>query len=107
MSRADLALARRAARERWGVPDTLKTEALLVAQEMLRSIDDRKQSAALRFLATCDRVDQLDDKLQLERDKIAPPTETQGRDAWDIVCDDVLGTSEAGPGAAPERPGGV
>jgi hypothetical protein len=98
-SRSDLALERRAARERWGVPDRLKTRAIEVVEEFLDSIDRRERKAALAFLATAVKCDQADDKLDMERAKLTPPKETQARDAWSDVLRDIV--SEDSP-RAPE-----
>lgn len=63
-SRADLALARRAARERWGVPDEMRTEALWQA---LRTLTDpeashRERYAASSLILQADKHDLAEDK---------------------------------------------
>jgi hypothetical protein len=82
-SRADLTLARRAARERWGVPDALRTEALFQCARILADplSDARHALAAGRLLATLTRCDQLDDRLDLERARVTPDRPPDARDA--------------------------
>lgn len=89
--RADLALARRAARERWGVPDELKTEALFQAARILADPESERRDrlAAAKLLAALDRVDQLDDRLDLERSKLAKPDVLEARDAWQDLHDEM------------------
>jgi hypothetical protein len=68
-SRSDFALARRAAREKWGVPDPLKTEALYQAAKMLADPEasHRDRLAASKLLLEADRHDLSEDKLVLDR----------------------------------------
>ena len=58
-SRADFALLRRAARERWGVPDPLRTEALYQAAKALTDPEasHRDRIAVARFLLAADKSD--------------------------------------------------
>lgn len=72
LSRTDMMLRRRAARERWGVPDAVKNETIYQATKILADPDagEREKLAAMRVLATFDRVDQADDKLKMHREKL-------------------------------------
>jgi hypothetical protein len=65
IGRPELLLARKAARERWGVPDDLKTELILQCWTILADprSGDRKKLAAGRLLVTADRVDQRQDMI--------------------------------------------
>lgn len=77
-SRETLSLARRAIRQRWGVPDELKTEALLQTQEILSTSDnERHRLAAIRLLVDMDKVDQTDEH------------EAARRNATDETYDDI------------------
>jgi hypothetical protein len=107
-SRSDLALARRARRERWGVPDDMKTAALELARRFLESDDLGKGRAALAFLACVDRIDQADERLQLERDKLErPDTPEDCRSVWDDVLDGSPRTDPPLPAGPGERSGPV
>lgn len=68
--RADLRLMRRAARERWGVPDDLKNEGIFQAAKFLASGQPELVFAALKFLLAADRADILADRLALDREKL-------------------------------------
>jgi hypothetical protein len=65
LSRTDMALLRKAARERWGVPDPVKTEAIFQTAKILADplSSDRDRIAAARTMALLDRIDQADDRL--------------------------------------------
>jgi hypothetical protein len=60
-TRAEFALMRRAARERWGVPTALQTEAIFQAAEILcgEFHSTRDKLSAMRFLIGADRSDVL------------------------------------------------
>ena len=81
LGRAEMLLLRRAARERWGVPDALKTESLSKLAAILEdpSSPRRLRIAAIRTLADFDKVDRADEKLALERAKFerAGPAEPE------------------------------
>ena len=64
-SRSDLALARRAIRQRWGVPDEVQTEVLWQAASILADpeADTKHKLAAMRLLVAADRADILGDRL--------------------------------------------
>jgi hypothetical protein len=115
-SRSDLALLRRAARENWGTPDCMRTEALFQLAKIVAGqaydLDTRHRIAAIKTLVAFDRNDlvaaklALDaEKLELARLKIAPPKETQARDAWSELLRDIEREESA---RAPEgQAGGV
>jgi hypothetical protein len=70
--RAEMALLRRARRERWGIPDVLKTEAILQCHHVLgHSECERTRVMAARTLAMFDRIDQADERLEFQRRKLA------------------------------------
>jgi hypothetical protein len=85
---------RRAARERWGVPDELRTDALYQCAKILASpdADPRLKVAAARLLAAFDRSDQREDKLDLDKLKVARPEAADARDAWQELYDDINGS---------------
>jgi hypothetical protein len=58
-SRADFLLLRRACRKRWGVPDELRTDALLEAWRVLRDplAVQRDKLAAMKFILAADLLD--------------------------------------------------
>lgn len=109
LSRSELALRRRAARERWGVPDELRTEAILTAQVFLRDGTARQKRAALSFLAAVDKIDQADERLQMEREKMQrpePPPDARAAllgEALEMVRDRAgrAGSDPGGPGGVP------
>jgi hypothetical protein len=94
-SRSDFALARRAARERWGVPDPMRTEVLFQAARMLTDPEasHRDRWAASKFLLEADRHDLTEDKLALDRARFElaakPPERLEARDAWDVIADEL------------------
>ncbi len=99
-TRADLGLARKAARERWGVPDGLKTEVLFAAARILAddNATERAKMAASRLLLEADKVDQRERVIALQFDKFdfqARPADAPDED--DYVID--LGPE---PGAEPQ-----
>lgn len=109
LSRSDMALRRRAAREKWGVPDDTKGRALEVAERWLESTDPREVKAALHFLRAVDRIDQADERLELERRKLeAPAPSGEARDAWAEIAAELLhGSGEDVPRTPPGPAGGV
>jgi hypothetical protein len=53
---------RQAARNRWGVPDELQTEAIFQVQQILSSSDDdRSRLSAVKLLVEMIKVDQKDE----------------------------------------------
>jgi hypothetical protein len=109
-SRSELALLRRAARERWGIPDRSKTRGIEVADAMLESPDERQRVAALRFMVAAvkcdladDRLDQLAERLAFDKAKAGfVAGKTEARDAWDAVCTTIETTADDRSGSAPE-----
>ena len=114
LTRADLVLLRKAARERWGVPDQLKTEALFEAAKILTTATkDRTKLAAIKALIEFDKVDQRDrvidlaaEKLELQRNPdpsfdISQLTEEAERDAASYRPDERPGTHQAAPDPMP------
>jgi hypothetical protein len=80
LTRAALADLRRAARQRWGVPDLMKTETLHQLLDLLSAheISARTKLSAMRTLATFDQIDQADDRYALEQTKIQIRVTAQG-----------------------------
>lgn len=74
--RSDFHRMRRAAREQWGVPDRLQTEALFQAAKILASREStpREKLAVMRFLDAAQRTDIAEElartKIELERLKL-------------------------------------
>jgi hypothetical protein len=107
LSRTELGFLRQAARQNWGVPDELKTTAMVQIQAILRSESERNRLAAMRTMAVFDRND-LDAlrlelaaaKLELERSRLTPPAEAQARDAWESICDAIDAEDTSSPGEA-------
>lgn len=78
-TRADLALARRAAREDWGVPDDVKTEVIWQALEILNDslAPARTRLAAMKLLQALDQADLAAAKLRLERERVGREGQAQ------------------------------
>lgn len=93
-TRTELRLRERAAVNRWDVPEPLRVEALYQLGLVLLHGSKRAKLAAARVLAVLTRIDQADDKLQIERSKLDPPGEAEARDAWDDVCSAVESAPE-------------
>lgn len=89
-SRADLALARRAARERWGVPDALRTEALYQAAKVLADVETshRDKLAAMKLLLEADRQDLAEDKFSHDT---RPPEQPADDYIIDLSDDEAAG----------------
>jgi hypothetical protein len=88
-SRADLRLAGRAVRERWNVPLEVRNEAVFQALRILTDPDSsaREKNAAGRLVGTFDasaiaawRARIAEEKLDLDRAKLAGPQEDDLRD---------------------------
>jgi len=96
-SRDDFRLARQAARQRWGVPDELRTEALIQAAKTLASpySSVRERLAATKLLLDADRSDQREDKLELDKAKFEHATRPPEQPDDDYIID--LGTPPADP----------
>jgi hypothetical protein len=77
-------LMRRAARERWGVPDHLRTLALKDAEATYLDKDAtyRDRSAATRFLIEADRMDLDSAKFDVANFAAPPPT-----DDYELILD--------------------
>ena len=99
--REDFTTLRRAARQRWGVPDELKSEALFRAAKILTDpeADDRLKLAAAKFLQGCDKVDQADDKLDFEKSKLAKGEDGSAADALSDLEQELQGPGDPGPAA--------
>jgi hypothetical protein len=91
LTRADLVLRGRAVRARWAVPPELIVETLFQVQEILAdtSAEPRLKLAAGRLLATLVRVDQAEDRIDLEKAKVAGPEAADARDAWQDLHDEL------------------
>ena len=84
-SRSDLALLRQSTRTPWGVPDRAKNEILYRLLKYVAQNPDLPLAKLQSIADTFDRFDTTDlaaEKVRLMRLKIAPPKETQARDAW-------------------------
>jgi hypothetical protein len=57
LSRSDIVLLRRAAREGWGVPDTLRTEVIVEVRKILAAGNRRQKLAAAKLLLAMDQAD--------------------------------------------------
>ena len=68
-TRAEISLWRQAARGRWGVPDAVKDEAVYQLARILSAPDasDREKLSAARTLALLDRLDQAEERHEIER----------------------------------------
>jgi hypothetical protein len=96
----------RAIRERWAVPAELITETLYQVQEILATAgSERHIVAAARVVLEAVKADLAADKLDMERAKLAPPKETQARDAWSDLLGE-LGSADS-PGVSPGPAGGI
>ena len=98
LSREEMTLLRRAARQRWGVPDPLMTEVLLQIQDVLASGGRRNKLAAARLLVTLTRIDQLDERLAIEKQKHAEADDTDARAALLAEAEDLIRGKERGQG---------
>ena len=80
-SRADLALARRAARERWNVPDEIRTEVLWQAVKTLTDpeADHRDRIAVGKLLLAADKHDLAEDKHDHAAGRSSEAPETRPR----------------------------
>ena len=100
---------RRAAREKWGVPDEAKTEALFQAVKILTAelSSDRLKLAAMRFLVAADRTDIVSElglaKLELARLKLKTdgPDEGAPKDVDPAAAEQALKVLN---GEQPDRP---
>lgn len=103
-SRSDFVLARRAARERWGVPDPLRTEALYQAAKALTDPEasHRDRLAAMKLLLEADRHDQADDRMVLDRAKFEHATRPPETPDDDFTVD--LGRPPDDPAHDADRP---
>ena len=95
ISRDDLRLLRKAAREDWGVPGEVKNEAIYQALKILASPQSshRDRLAASKFLLQADRADSLHAASHRHDDQ---PTTTVDPEAARRVLDALAG--EGGPG---------
>lgn len=91
---ADMGLLRRAARRRWGVPDEIKSLALMRLGEILATTDTehRDWTAAARTLAAFDRIDQADARLDFAREALALKT---ARPEAEVTLSDLVAEAEA------------
>lgn len=71
ITREEMMLLRRAARQRWGIPDNVKTEVIARLYESLASPFERNRIMAARTLKELDRVDQQDERTDLDRRRLA------------------------------------
>ena len=67
LTRGDLRLFRRAARERWGVPDELQTEAIFQTAKLLKRKDPKLKLAAIKALLDFYRADQREDTVEIRK----------------------------------------
>jgi hypothetical protein len=71
-SRADIALLRRAGRSRWNVPEEVRSEAVYQLARLMcdPASDDRARVGATKTLALLDRIDQTDERQDLQKMKV-------------------------------------
>jgi hypothetical protein len=71
-TRAEIALLRQAARGRWSIPDAVKEEAVYQLARILTAPEtsDREKLSAARTLALLDRLDQAEERQELERTRV-------------------------------------
>lgn len=88
-SLSELHLARRAIRDRWGVPDAMRTVVLDQAGRIMSdaTASHRDKVAAAKLLLEADRHDLMEDKLALEIAKFEHDTKPPDNPADDYTID--------------------
>ena len=101
-TRSEMALMRRAVRERWGIPDAMKSDMLVMVLAVLDSpsASTRDKLAAGRLLATIDRIDQAD----LRAAAAGPDTRTVDPEVAARVLQALI--PDDGLGDLPQHPAG-
>jgi hypothetical protein len=71
-TRAEMALLRRAGRSRWNVPEEVRCAAVYQLARMMSdgTADDRARVGAAKTLALLDRIDQTDERQDLQKMKV-------------------------------------
>lgn len=113
LTKADMVLLRRATRQRWGVPDPIKTDALLRLQAIVRGrkVTAAEITAAVKTLVEMEKADLAYRQHAFERLKFNASQSNAGGPTFAEIADDEPDVEprrdEEAQGGVPDEPGEV